>query len=85
MCSRWSIQERKITDTEGSGIFDLEENKVDTIGKNLPPWVEVEEALEGAEDMEVAEAQEEEDASMHAEENIPLPSRRNKIQSYKNI
>ena len=85
MCSRWSIQERKITDTEGSGIFDLEENKVDTIGKNLPPWVEVEEALEGAEDMEVAEAQEEEDAYMHVEDNIPLPSRRNKIQSYKNI
>ena len=42
MCS---IQSRKITEIEGSGIFELEENKVDTIDYNIPPWVEVEEAL----------------------------------------
>ena len=48
-CLRWPIQERKITGIKGSGIFDLEENKVDAIEKNLPPWVEVEETLEEAE------------------------------------
>ena len=47
-----------ITDIKGSGIFDLEENKVDTIGDNLPPWLEVEEALE--------------ELNFQGEENMPL-------------
>ena len=57
-CLRRLIQERKITGIKGSGIFDLEENKVDAIDKNLPPWVEVEEALEEAEAPEGAEDKE---------------------------
>ena len=47
-----------ITDIKGSGIFDLEENKVNMIDRNLPPWIDVKEALEEAEAPEVSEAQE---------------------------
>ena len=50
------IQARKITGIGSSGILDLEGNKVDTIDENLSSWVEVEEALEGAEAQEEAEA-----------------------------
>ena len=42
-------QARKMTNIEGLGIFDLEENKVDIIDDNLLPQEEVEEALEDAE------------------------------------
>ena len=44
----WKIQVRNITDIEGSGIFNLEGNTVDIIDDNIPPWEEVEEALEEA-------------------------------------
>ena len=58
-CLRWPIQARNITNIEGSEIFDLEENNIDNVDKNLPPWVEVEEALEEAEAPEEAKAREE--------------------------
>ena len=77
-------QARKITGVKGSGIFDLEENKVDMIDDNLPPWVEVEEALEEAEAPEGTSAQEKAEAKMNSEESIPLPERRKKIQGYPN-
>ena len=51
------IQSKNITNIEGSGIFDLEENKVDIIDGNLPPWEEVEQDLEEAEAPEGAAAQ----------------------------
>ena len=46
----------KITGIEGSGICDLEEDKVDTINDNLPPWVEVDESLEGGDSRYEAES-----------------------------
>ena len=58
------IQARKIKDIEGSGIFDPEENKVDTIDDSLPPWLELEEALEEAEAPEGSEDHEESEAAM---------------------
>ena len=79
---RCSIQAINITGIEGSRIFYLEENKVDTIDNNLLPWVEVDEALEEAEALERGEAQEEVEASMQAEEIIPLPERRKRSRGY---
>ena len=79
---RWSVQARKITGIAGSEIFDLKENKVNTINNNLPSWVEVEEALEGEEAPEGPEAQEEADAAMMTEEGMSLPERRKQSQGY---
>ena len=46
---RLSIQASKITIIGILRIFDPEEKKVDTIDDNIPPWVEVDEDLEGIE------------------------------------
>ena len=47
--------------------------------ENIPPWVEVEDDLEGAEDPKVAEYQEE------PEDTMSLPSRRKRSQGYPKI
>ena len=57
-CLKCSIQARNITNIEGLGVFEQEENKVNNIDNNLPPWVEVEGGLEDSEASEGAEAQE---------------------------
>ena len=75
-CLRCPIQARKIADIEGSGIFDLEENKVNTINNNISQWVEEEEDLEEAEATEGAETQEDADVAMKAEDFMLLPERR---------
>ena len=69
---------------EGSGIFDLEEKKVYMTDNNIPPCVEVEEALEGAEALERAETQEEAESDMQAEDIIPLLARVKLIRVYPN-
>ena len=52
------------------------------INGNLPPWVEVEEALEWVEALEGSEAQEEKEADIQAEDRMELLSRINQIQGY---
>ena len=83
-CLTFPIQARKISDTEGSGIFDLEGNKVNIIDDNLLPWEEVEEALEEAEAPEEAESQEDAEVSIQENYSMPLPERRKQIRGYPN-
>ena len=81
-CLTCPIQERKITDTEATGIFDLEENNVDIIDKNLLPWEEVEKALKEAEAPEGPEYQEEAYVAIQEEDSMPLPEIRKQSRGY---
>ena len=76
------IQARKITNIEGSGIFDLELNKVDTTDNNIPPRVEIEEDMEDVEALEEVKSQEDLEVSMQVDDSMSFPSRRKRGWGY---